>query len=118
MEATALFREVTVIVLHVAHLDQYFLLFSSATVPAGVRATAALKLCHVRIEFELYGGSDLLRSFAAANFPIRQTVLLLPVVTAPRRTSTILSKIGLVVGTFLTLIGDDPDESVRLFLVS
>ena len=113
-----MFREVTVIVLHVAHLDQYFLLFSAATVPACRRATAALKLCQVRIEFELCRGTDLLGSLAAANSRAYETAILLPLVTAPRRTSAILRKIGLVVGAFLTLIGDDSDESIGLFLVS
>ena len=113
-----MFREVTVIVLHVAHLNQDFLLFSAATVPADLSATAVLKLRQVGIEFKLGRAADPPGSFAANNSRVHESVILFALVTAPRRTSTILSKVGPVVGTFQAVIGDDSNESIRLFLVS
>ena len=111
-------REVTIIVLHIAHLNQDFLLFPAATVPDDLSATNVSKLRQVRIELKLDRATDSLGSFAANDSRVRESAILLALVTALRRTSAILSKIGPVVGTFQTVIGDDSNESVRLFLVS
>ena len=108
----------TVIVLHVAHLNQDFRLFSAATVPAYLSATAVLKLRQVRIEFELGRATDPPASSAADNSRAHESVILFALVAALRRTTAIRGKIGLVVGTFQTVVGDDSNESIRLFLVS
>ena len=81
----------TIIVLHVAHLDQDFLLFSAATVPACLGAKAVLKLRQVGIELEFGRAADPTGSFAADYSCGDKAAIIFALVTVTRRTNTILS---------------------------